>query len=93
MRLLEITSTLVVNDEEIQNKTLTIGSLPLIQELALRLNKLGEVSKKEDGVSNIGALLEYLADRWGNKPGPPSNELVHRTNEKLIALMAKITLK
>ena len=93
MRLLEITSTLVVNDEEIQNKTLTIGSLPLIQELVLRFNKLGEASKKEDGVSNIGALLEYLADRWGNKPGPPSNELVHRTNEKLIALMAKITLK
>ncbi len=93
MRLLEITSTLVANDEEIQNKMLTIGSLPLIQELALRYTKLSENSQKEDGVSNIGSLLEYLVDRWNAQAAHPSNELIHRTNEKIIALMAKLTLK
>ncbi len=93
MRLFEITTAIVTNDEEIVNKTLCIGSVPLLNSLKARYDKLGESTRASDTISKLGTVLEVLQRHWANSDGHPSPELVGMTSEKLAFLMNRLTQK
>ncbi|MCE9518893.1 MAG: hypothetical protein K8R87_04940 [Verrucomicrobia bacterium] len=93
MRLFEITTAIVTNDEEIVNKTLCIGSVPLLNSLKARYDKLEEATRASDTISKLGTVLEVLQRHWATTDGHPSSELVSMTSEKLAYLMNRLTQK
>jgi hypothetical protein len=93
MRLFEITTAIVVNDEEISNKTLCIGSVPLLNSLKARYDKLGETTRANDAIAEFGDALAFLQRRWANTDGNPDPELVGMTSKKLAKVMNRLTLK
>jgi len=93
MRLFEITTAIVVNDEEISNKTLCIGSVPLLNSLKARYDKLGQATRDSDAIAKLGGVLEVLQRHWANTNGHPGPEVVGMTSEKLAFLMNRLTMK
>lgn len=92
LRLFEITATIVHNDPTVENKLLSIGSLALVQNLALRYQILSETARKEEPVQMIGTALEMLQKHW-SVADPPTQEVADFTWEKVSYLMNKLTLK
>ena len=93
MRLFEITTAIVVNDEDIRNKTLCIGSVPLLNSLKARYDKLGEATRGNECHRQLGGVLDVLQRHWENTDGHPSPEVVGMTSEKLTYLMSRLTLQ
>ncbi len=93
MRLLEITTAIVMNDEEISNMTLCIGSVPLLNSFKARFDKLGETTRANEAIAEIGAVLDFLQRHWANTDDPPDAEVVGMTSKKLVKLMNRLTLK
>ena len=93
MRLFEITTAIVVNDEEISDKTLCIGSVRLLNSLKARYDKLGETTRENDAISKLGGVLKVLQSRWAHTDGHPSPEVVGMTSERLAFLMSRLTTK
>ncbi|MEZ0388214.1 MAG: hypothetical protein ACAI34_14170 [Verrucomicrobium sp.] len=92
LRLLEISSELVVNDADLPNKTLCIGSKDLLDEMYARYERLTESSRTDESVIMIGNVLQMLQRHWSAEE-PPTNEKVQMTFEKLRFLMGKLTMK
>jgi hypothetical protein len=93
MRLFEITTAIVTNDEEIRNKTLCIGSVPLLNSLKARYDRLGDVTRANEAMTKLGTVLEILQRHWANTNGHPGPEVVVLTSEKLAYLMNRLTTK
>ncbi len=93
MRLFEITTVIITNDDEFANKNLCIGSVPLLNSLKARYDRLGEATRESVTISKLGAVLEILQRHWANSDGHPSAELVGMTSEKLAFLMNRLTQK
>lgn len=93
MRLFEITTAIVTSDEEIVNKTLCIGSVPLLNSFKIRYDTLGETTRESDTISKLGTVLDVLQRHWASADGRPSAELLGMTSEKLAFLMNRLTQK
>lgn len=92
LRLLEISSELVVNDVELKDKSLSIGSKPLLDDMVARYERLTETSRNDDAVAQIGSVLNLLQRHWAGE-GPPSPETLQMTFEKLRYLTGKLSPK
>lgn len=93
MRLFEITTAIVVNDEEIKNKTICIGSVPLLNSLKARYDKLSEMTRTNEAISKLGNVLDVLQRHWANTDGHPGPDVVTITSEKLNYLMNRLTMQ
>lgn len=93
LRLFEITSAVVVGDPEAQNKTLCIGSLPLLEVLLIRFDSLSDHVREDNTISIIGNTLHLLLKHWAAVEGQPSDELVFMTADKVKFVNGKLTLK
>lgn len=94
LRMFEISSTLVHNDKDLQNKTLCIGSGPLLVALLARFERISETTRKADAVPFIGNVLDQLRKHWDNRGNGESDEdIVQMTFEKLQFLNGKMGVK
>ncbi|HEY2574353.1 MAG TPA: hypothetical protein VGH65_09795 [Verrucomicrobiaceae bacterium] len=92
MRLFEITTSIVMNDEDnISNKTLCIGSIPLLTSLEARFEKLSQDTRDSDAIARLGTVLDVLQRHWENTNGHPGQDVIDMTSEKLNFLMTRLT--
>lgn len=91
MRLFEVATTLVVNDTEVANKSLCVGSVPLLNELMARYGRLTESSRKDPSVILVGNVLQMLQRHWSTaNETPPPQQTIQMTFEKLRFIMEKM---
>jgi hypothetical protein len=93
MRLFEITATVIQADTEMQNKTLCVGSVPLLDVLVVRYEKLSQTSRENPDIAVIGNTLSLLQKHWSGTDGRPNQELIDLTLEKVRFVNGKLTLK
>jgi len=93
IRLFDIGSSLVVGEPALQDKSICIGSVPMLNELVARYERLTEPSRENETISWIGGVLEMLQRHWTAAEGKPTQELVQMTHEKLRFLIGKIEAK
>jgi hypothetical protein len=90
VRLFDISTSLVINDAELQDKTLCIGSLPMLNELSARYERLSDTAQSNEAIALIGGVLEVLQRNWTRAEGQPSQELVQMTHDKLKFVISKV---
>lgn len=94
MRILEIVSAVVVENPDTDTRALCIGSPALLEDLRAKFAKISELTRKEESVSALGELLDFLDRHWSQVDKEiPSSEVVAKTNDRIKALMKKLTLK
>lgn len=94
MRILEIVSAIVVENPDTDTRALCIGSPALLEDLRTNFAKLGESTRRDESVALLGELLDFLDRHWSQVDKEiPSSEVVAKTNERIKALMKKLTLK
>ena len=93
MRLFEITTSIVVNDPQITNKTLCIGSMSLLNDIKGRFDKLAQTTRDDDSIAGIGRVLDVVQRHWESDNDHPTNETVTLTMEKLNYIMSRLTQK
>ena len=88
LRLLEITSSVVVENARVEVRALCIGSPAVLQDIRDDFNRLGMTKHEEPMIKHIGAALEEISALWRG-PGQiaPSEEQVTKTSEKLKEIM------
>jgi len=92
MRLFQITTSVFLNDVDLPNKTLCIGSMPLLNDLKARYDKLTETARQNESVAQLGSTLGLLQRHWEAKADHPPADLVQLTFEKIAFLMARLSL-
>lgn len=90
MRLFEVASSLVVNDTEVENKALCVGSVHLLNELIARYERLTETTRQDSSVVLLGNVLQMLQKHWSNTDQAPPQETIEMTFEKLRFIMEKM---
>ncbi len=93
-RLFEITTTIIQGEPSVQNKTLCIGSLPLLDDLNLSFEKLSAAARAENAIALIGNTLQLLQKHWAaTESANTPQDTVDMTLEKVRFLIGKLTLK
>lgn len=92
MRLFQITTSVFLNDTDLPNKTLCIGSMPLLNDLKARYDKLTETARQNDAVAQLGNTLGLLQRHWEANVEHPPADLVQLTFEKIAFLMGRLAL-
>lgn len=92
LRLLEVTSSVIVNDPTVHNKSLAIGSRPFLDELMTRFNRMSEGTRNTESVSMIGNTIDLIQNHW-NLTTSPDQGLVELTHEKLNFLNSRMTVR
>lgn len=92
-RLFEVTAEVVLMDTEAKDRRICVGSVALLESLAIRYETLSERARADDSVAVIGKCFGHLLRRWPNLEGQPTDELVGFTAEKVKAVNEKLTLK
>lgn len=90
MRLLEISSSLVLNDPEMSNKTLSVGSSLLLNDMMAEFEKLTEATRLDPMVIPLGKTLQHLQKYWTNAEDPVSIDQVQMSSEKIKHIVNKI---
>ena len=90
MRLFEVASSLVVNDTEVENKSLCVGSVHLLNELMARYERLTESARQDPSVALLGNVLQMLQKHWTTTNEAPPQETIEMTFEKLRFIMEKM---
>jgi hypothetical protein len=93
VRMLDISTSLVVADPDLQDKSLCIGSVSMLNELVTRYERLTEPSQQNESIAWIGGVLEMLQRHWTTAEGRPTPELVQMTFDKLKFLIGKVEAK
>lgn len=92
MRLFEITTSVFLNNPELPNRTMCIGSKPLLDDLMARYNKLAATTRQNEAVTHLGTTLDLLQRHWEAAGPKPPQDLVDLSHEKISFLMGKLTL-
>jgi len=88
LRLLEIVSNVVVENDTVEVRPLCIGSPVILQEIRDDFNRLSLLKHEEAMIKHIGAAIEEISVLWRSpNPGPPTVEQVTKTHEKLKEIM------
>lgn len=90
MRLLEISSSLVLNDPEMSNKTLCIGSVLLLNDMMANFERLTEATRMDPLVTQLGKTLQHLQRYWTDAQEPLSLEQVQMSSDKIKHIVSKI---
>jgi hypothetical protein len=92
-RLFDMSTALVIADPALQNKTLCIGSVAMLNEVVARYERLTETARSNEAIALVGGVLEMLQRRWTNAGGNATDELVQFTHEKLKYVIMKVEAK
>ncbi|TLD70754.1 hypothetical protein FEM03_10615 [Phragmitibacter flavus] len=93
-RLFEISTDAVISDVEAKDRMVCIGSMELLDSLALRYETLSEKAREDESVAVIGKIFGQLLRKWPLVvDGKPTDELVGFTAEKVKSVNEKLTLK
>ncbi|MFC5457990.1 hypothetical protein [Prosthecobacter fluviatilis] len=88
LRLLEIVSTVVVENATSEVRPLCIGSPVILQEIRDDFNRLGMPKHEEPMIKHIGVAIEEISSLWrSTTPGTPTAEQVTKTHEKFKEIM------
>jgi len=88
LRLLEITSSVVVENARVEVRALCIGSPAVLQDIRDDFNRLGMTKHEEPMIKHIGAAIEDISALWrGPGQTAPTEEQVTKTCEKLKEIM------
>lgn len=94
LRLLEIVSTVVVENDTVEARPLCIGSPAILQEIRDDFNRLGSPRHEEAMIKHIGAAIEEISVLWrGATSAPPTAEQVTKTHQKLQEIMQMMVEK
>ncbi|MDB6003983.1 MAG: hypothetical protein JWR15_970 [Prosthecobacter sp.] len=84
LRLLDLTSSIVVENDTVESRPLCIGSPAILQDLRDDYNRLSLSKKNEPLIKHIGMVIEDISALWrGPNQILPSEDQVNRTHEKL----------
>jgi hypothetical protein len=83
----------VAENEEIQNKTLCIGSMNLLDHLKARFEGMSESARADPSITPLDSVLDILQRHWEATQGRPKPETVSLSLEKLRFLMTRLTLQ
>ncbi len=89
MRLLEISSSLVINDPEMQNKTLCIGSSLLLNDMMASYEKLTEPTRLDPSIAQLGKVLQHLQKTFSDPSVVTTMDQVQMTSEKIKHVLEK----
>ncbi len=88
LRLLEIVSSVVVENDTVEVRPLCIGSPVILQEIRDDYNRLGMPKHEEPMIKHIGVAIEEISVLWRSPtPTAPTAEQVTKTHEKLKEIM------
>jgi hypothetical protein len=90
IRLMDIGSSLVVGAQGVGDKSICIGSVPLLNDLVGRFDHISEVSKTNESVAYVGGVLEMLQRHWTAAQGQATDEVVQMTRDKLKFVIGKV---
>ena len=94
LRLLDIVSSVVVENSTVETRPLCIGSPLVLQEIRDDFNRLGLPKHEEPMIKHIGTALEEISALWrGLGQAAPTEEQVTKTHEKLKEIMAAMVEK
>jgi hypothetical protein len=93
MRLFDMGTTLVSGAPNVPDKTISIGSLPTLNELVDRFEHLTEVARTDEAVALVGGVLEMLQRHWTAAQGQPADEVVQMTHDKVRFVIGKVEAK
>jgi hypothetical protein len=94
LRLLEIVSTVVVENDTVEARPLCIGSPAILQEIRDDFNRLGSPRHEEAMIKHIGTAIEEISVLWrGATSAPPTAEQVTKTHQKLQEIMLMMVEK
>ncbi len=93
MRLFDMGTTLVAGVPNVPDKTICIGTLPALNELVQRFERLSEVAKTDESVALVGGVLEMLQRHWTGAQGQPADEVVQMTHDKVRFVIGKVEAK
>jgi len=92
MRLFQITTSVFLNDPDIPNKSLCIGSMAMLNDLKTCYDRLTETARQNESVTQLGNTLDLLRRHWEANIDHPTPDLVQMTFEKIAFLMGRLTL-
>ncbi|MDI1311323.1 hypothetical protein [Prosthecobacter sp.] len=94
LRLLEIVSTVVVENATVDVRPLCIGSPVILQEIRDDFNRLSLPKKDEPLIKHIGTAIEEISVLWrGPNQIIPSAEQVTKTHDKLQEILQALEEK
>lgn len=109
LRLLDISSSIVVENDTVESRPLCIGSPTILQDLRDDFNRLSAFKHEEVLIKRIGIAIEEISVLWRGpapaSPAPPSQapsatdapspsaEQVTKTHEKLQGVMQSMVEK
>ena len=94
LRLLDIVSSVVVENATVETRPLCIGSPLVLQEIRDDFNRLGLPKHVEPMIKHIGTALEDISALWrGHGQAAPTEEQVTKTHDKLKEIMQAMVEK
>ena len=83
LRLLEIASSIVVENDTVEARPLCIGSPTILQDIRDDFNRLSMAKHDEPLIKRIGTVIEDISTLWRGPQTAPTADQVTKTNEKL----------
>ncbi len=83
LRLLEIASSVVVENDTVEARPLCIGSPTILQDIRDDFNRLSMTKHDEPLIKRLGTAIEDISALWRGPQIAPTEEQVTKTNEKL----------
>lgn len=93
VRIFDISTTLVIAEPDLQEKSLCIGSVPMLNELVARFERLTEAARTNEAVALVGGVLEMLQRHWTAAGDKPAQDVVQMTHDKLKFVIGKVETK
>lgn len=94
LRLLEIVSSVVVENETVEARPYCIGSPTVLQEIRDDFNRLSQPKHEEALIKRIGTVIEDISVLWRMaNPSAPTEEQVNKTHAKLQEIMQAMVEK
>jgi hypothetical protein len=88
LRLLEIVSSVVVENATVESRPLCIGSPAILQEIRDDYNRISLVRHDEALIKRLGVLIEEISALWrGPQLAAPTAGQVTKTHDKLKEIM------
>ena len=89
-RLFDLASSLAIAEPDLQDKSVCIGSVTMLNEMVARFERLTEPTRMLESVTIIGNVLDMLQRHWTAAEGTPSQETVQLTHDKLKFVISKM---
>ncbi|WP_395742242.1 hypothetical protein [Prosthecobacter sp.] len=93
LRLLEISSSVVVETGSVEARPLCIGSPTILQDIRDDFNRLSMAKHDEALIKRIGTAIEEISSLWRGTQAEPTEEQVTKTNDKLKEIVLALVEK